>query len=60
MKQYAVYKGEKLVAMGTSYQCAQQMGVTAKYIVWMTMPAVKKRLAKRKNPDKATTCDVLD
>ncbi|MCM3511666.1 hypothetical protein [Carnobacterium inhibens] len=32
MKQYAVYKGEELLVMGTAKECADQLGVTEKTI----------------------------
>jgi len=60
MKEYAVYKGENLLAMGTAAECALKMNVTEKYIVWLPMPTAKRRLAKRKNPDKCTVADVID
>lgn len=60
MKEYAVYKGENLLAMGTAAECAEKLGVSEKYIYWLTMPTAKRRLAKRKNPDKCTVADVID
>lgn len=60
MKEYAVYKGENLLAMGTAAECAEKMRVSEEYIYWLTTPTAKRRLAKRKNPDKCTVADVLD
>jgi|HigsolmetaAR201D_1030396.scaffolds.fasta_scaffold27140_2 hypothetical protein len=57
---YAVYKGDEMVAMGTAQECAEKLGVRPDYIYWMTTPAGKRRLATRKNPDQATTADVID
>jgi hypothetical protein len=57
---YAVYKGDDLLATGTAQECAEELGVTQEYIHYMVTPIGKKRLANRKNPDKATTADVID
>lgn len=57
---YAVYKGDEMIAMGTAQECAEKLDVRPDYIYWMTTPAGKRRLAKRKNPDKATTAVVVD
>ncbi|MCM3130975.1 MULTISPECIES: hypothetical protein [unclassified Paenibacillus] len=58
--EYAVYKGENLLVVGTAKECAEEMGVTERYIYWLTMPSVRKRIASRKKPDKATTAVRLD
>lgn len=58
--EYAVYKNDEIVAIGTAKECADELGVSAEYIYWMTMPVGKRRLADRKNPDKATTAVKLD
>lgn len=57
---YAVYKGDDLLVTGTAEECAEELGVTQEYIHYMVTPVGKKRLANRKNPDKATTADVID
>ncbi|MGP4073802.1 hypothetical protein ACTWQB_14760 [Piscibacillus sp. B03] len=60
VKEYAVYKGENIIAMGTAEECAEEMGVQPEYIKWLTMPTAKRRLAKRKNPEKCTVGVLLD
>lgn len=60
MKEYAVYKGDKLIVMGTAFQCAEKMGVSEKYIYWLTMPTAKRRFAQRKNPHRCTVAVVID
>lgn len=60
MKEYAVYKGEELIAIGTAKECANELNVTLDYIQWMTTPTAKRRLEKRKNPSKCITAVVLD
>jgi orotate phosphoribosyltransferase-like protein len=59
-KEYAVYKGDELLAMGTAEECATELNVTKEYIVWLTMPTAKRRLAKRKHPEKCTVGFLLD
>lgn len=59
-REYAVYKGEQLLAMGTAEECATELNVSKQYIQWLTMPTAKRRLAKRKNPDKCTVGIRLD
>ncbi|MEC0169887.1 hypothetical protein [Paenibacillus graminis] len=59
MKEYAVYKGENLLAIGTAQKCAKELGVHPEYIRWLTTPTAKRRLAKRKNPDKCVVGDVI-
>lgn len=55
MQEYAVYKGEELLAIGTAKECAKKLGVTPKYIRWMTSPVAQRRIEKRNQPGKATT-----
>lgn len=56
MKEYAVYKGEELLCMGTAKECAAKLNVKPSSIRWLTYPAAKKRLSKRKNPARCTVC----
>ncbi|MFD1335780.1 hypothetical protein ACFQ4N_09490 [Oceanobacillus iheyensis] len=58
--EYAVYKGEELIVMGTKEECAEEMGVKPDYIYWLTMPTAKRRLAARKNPAKCTVAVKLE
>ncbi|RKD20978.1 hypothetical protein BEP19_14945 [Ammoniphilus oxalaticus] len=59
-REYAVYKNDQIIAMGTAYECAEKLGVQPHYIYWMTTPTGKRRLASRKNQDKAQTAIVID
>lgn len=54
-REYAVYKGEQLIVMGTAAECAKKMNVKPDYIEWLTMPTAKRRLEKRKRPENCTT-----
>lgn len=58
--EYAVYKGDNLIVVGTAKECAEEMGVTERYIEWLTMPTAKRRLSNRKNPHKCTTAVRID
>lgn len=58
--EYAVYKNDEIIAMGTAEECAEELGVSAAYIKWMTSPSGKKRLAEKLNPEMATTAAKLD
>lgn len=51
---YAVYKKDQLVTIGTCSECAEFLGVTKKYIRWMTTPSYQKKIAH--DPSKYTTC----
>ncbi len=53
--QYAVYKGDVLLVMGTVKECAEALNVTEKYIRWLTSPAAKKRIKRRKKQKNVTT-----
>lgn len=57
---FAVYRGEEMVAMGTAEECAEQLGVSSAYIRWMTTPYGRKRTNSRKDPSRATTAVKLD
>lgn len=52
---FAVYKGDDLIVIGSQKECAEHLGVTQRYINWMATPTGKLRTANRKNPEKATT-----
>jgi len=49
MKEYALYKGEDCLAIGTIKEIAEQMNVKYKTIYFYTMPAYKKKCKKSKN-----------
>lgn len=55
MKQFAVYKGDDLLAIGTSKECGLKLGVKPETIKWMTTPTGKKRFESRKNKSKGMT-----
>ena len=51
-QEYAVYKGEELLAIGTARECAQEIGVKEATIRWNATPVGRKRAEKRKKQDK--------
>lgn len=51
MKEYAVYKGEELLAIGTAEECARSLGVQERTILFYTYPTYQRRLKKRKASD---------
>lgn len=57
--EFAIYKGEKLLVIGSAEECATELKVQPKYIHWLTTPTAKQRLAKRKNPEKCVVADKL-
>ena len=44
--QYAVYKGDDFIFMGTLEEVAERLGVSTKSVKWMSTPAAKKRADK--------------
>ena len=60
MVEYAVYKGEDCIAIGTAKECALELGVKPDTIRWMTTPTGKKRFESRKNTSKCTTAVKLE
>lgn len=43
LKQYAVYKGEECLAVGTAKECAKKVGVAQDTIYWLSNPSVHKK-----------------
>lgn len=57
MTEYAIYKGENLLAIGTERQLAIELGVKIETIKFYRSPAYAKRLAKRKK--RGENCRVI-
>jgi hypothetical protein len=45
---YAVYKGEEIVCVGSLKECAERMGVKKETVKFYTTPTYRRRIAKRK------------
>ena len=43
LKQYAIYKGDELIVIGTVHECASFMGVKPSTIYWYACPAQTRR-----------------
>ena len=56
-KEYAVYRGDTLVAVGTSKEVAEQMGIKQKTLWWYTTPAYKKRVKSGRNKQEVIILD---
>ena len=55
--EYAIYKGENLLAIRTERQLARELGVKIETIKFYRSPAYAKRLAKRKK--RGENCRVI-
>ncbi|MDT3497608.1 hypothetical protein NLU03_25515 [Bacillus toyonensis] len=60
LKEYAIYKGESLICIGTVQECAQHLGVIPKTILFYKIPAYRKRVASRKKARNYLTVTALD
>jgi hypothetical protein len=60
LNEYAVYKGETLICIGTIKECAKHMGVLPETVKFYTTPSYQKRLSKRKNPRNYLTVTKLE
>lgn len=46
---FAIYRGDEFLFMGTKYECAAFLGMTPKMVVWYSSPAVYKRQSRLQN-----------
>ncbi|KAA0944178.1 hypothetical protein FQ087_18820 [Sporosarcina sp. ANT_H38] len=60
LAEYAVYKGDKFLCVGTAKECADHLKVTVKTIRFRTTPTYKKRIAARKNSRNAISITRLE
>lgn len=51
MKEYALYKGEEILAIGTIFQIAEELGVKMDTIKYYGTNAYKRKLSKRNAKD---------
>ena len=49
MTNYAIYRGDEFVFMGTADECAEEFNVKSQYIKWLTTATAKKRYEKYKH-----------
>jgi hypothetical protein len=50
VKEYAVYKGDDLICIGTANECANRLGVLPETIRYYLTPTYQRKIAKRKTP----------
>lgn len=60
MTEFAIYKGDTFMFIGTAEYCAKIMGVKPEFIKWLTTPTAKKRFENRKDKSKALTAVRLE
>lgn len=58
--EYAVYKGDQLLCIGTAEQCAEDLGVRPDTIRFYTTPAYQERINKRRRSKNARTAIRVD
>lgn len=51
--EYAVYKGDELLALGTDEQCSKLLDILPQSVRFLASEAHKRRVAKLKNPEEA-------
>jgi hypothetical protein len=59
-KEYAVYKGDDLLCMGTAKDCSEYLGVQEKTVRFYLTPSYKNRVARRKKARNFITVIKLD
>jgi hypothetical protein len=59
-KDYAVYKGDEFICVGTDVECAKHMGVKPDTVRYYTYPAYARKLKKRGNPENTIIVIPLD
>jgi hypothetical protein len=50
---YAVYRGDELLSIGTIKECSEHLGVKEETLRFYTSPVYKKRVEKRNDADSA-------
>lgn len=60
MTEYAIYKGDNLLCIGTPKECADFMGVKVETVKFYLTPTYQRRVAKRKNARNYLTVTKLE
>lgn len=47
-QEFAVYKGDKLLAIGTMEEVTQELGYNKDYISWLASPSAARRMEESK------------
>ena len=53
LSEYALYRGDELLGVGTVRTLAKELGYEQSYIKWLKTPTYKKRVAARKYSNRA-------
>lgn len=59
-EEFAVYKGEDFICIGTLQECADHMGVLVETVRFYTTDTYRRRVAKRKNARNYITVTELE
>lgn len=57
---YALYKGDNLISIGTMHEIAKELGVQERTIYYLTTDAYKRKLGKSKNPRNRRVLILID
>lgn len=60
MNEYAVYKGDELLVIGTRKECADRLGVKLQTISYYCSPAYRKKLEKAGSLDVAVIAERIE
>lgn len=52
-QEYALYKGDEFICLGTAKEIAEKVNLTPDYIQWLSTPAYKKRVLARSTYENA-------
>lgn len=55
MNEYAVYKGDTFLTLGTAEECAAELGIKPSSVKWMATSTGRKRFESRKDQSSAMT-----
>lgn len=58
--EYAVYKGDTFICMGTAEECAEEMGILVKSFKFYLTPSYQNRINKRKRAKNYITVDRMN
>lgn len=50
LRDYALYRGDKLITVGTAVELAEELGVQPKTIQFLSTPAYQRRMDAAKRP----------
>jgi hypothetical protein len=60
VKEYAVYKGDTFLCVGTAEECADFLGILPRTVRYYSYEKYKRKVEKRKNPQNYTIVVKLD